>query len=310
MFFCLVFMANCCLAAQLIDKVEIIVNSNVITSSQIATAMTQAKQQLASSHTPLPNEKALRKQVINNLIDQEIQRQMVARAGIKISDSQLNQAVLNIAKQNHMSLAQLKQAVETSGTSYAKYRKNIKEQMAFTQLQQQELVKNINVTDREVDEFIRNYKNVPQPNAEYHMEDIFVPLTDTPSPKEIAAAKQRAEKLLKQIQAGTNFRQLAAAQSSGSNALKGGDLGWKKLAEMPTIFADSLKTMKPGQVVGPIQAPNGFHLIKLTGIRNSNQKLTKNQVQQLIFRRKYGEALQTWMQKLRAGAYVQYVGNE
>jgi peptidyl-prolyl cis-trans isomerase SurA len=288
-----------------LDKVIVIVNDSVITQSEINKAMQTAKRQLAHSNTPLPSDAELRKQVIDGLIARNIQRGMVQRAGISVSDSELNNAISNIAQRNHMTLLQLKQAVESSGLNYAEYRKNTREQMEFARLQQQEISPNINVTDREVDDFLHNYKEVQ--NAEYHLKDILIPLSDTPSPKELHRAEQQAQKILQQLKQGANFNQLAAAQSKGRQALKGGNLGWKKLAEMPIIFADQVRHMKTDQVAGPLRAPNGYHIIKVTGIRSSKAKLTRDQIRQLIYQRKFEEKLQSWLQQLRAGAYVKFV---
>ncbi len=288
-----------------LDKVIIIVNDSVITQSEINNAMLTAKRQLAHSNTPLPSDAALRKQVIDGLIARNIQRGMVQRADISVSDSELNNAISNIAQRNHMTLLQLKQTVETSGLNYAEYRKNTREQMAFARLQQQEIGPNINVTDQEIDAFLHDYKDVQ--NAEYHLQDILLPLSDTPSPKELHKAQQQAQQIVQQLKQGANFKQLAAANSKGSEALKGGDLGWKKLAEMPTIFADQVKNMKTGQVVGPLRAPNGYHIIKITGVRSSKTKLTRDQIRRLIYQRKFEEKLQTWIQQLRAGAYVKFM---
>jgi peptidyl-prolyl cis-trans isomerase SurA len=306
--FLLGFFANCVLAADVpLDKIVVIVNDSVITQSEIDQAMSMAKQQLAHSNTPLPSNKELRNQVINSLISRNIQRQMVKRAGIKISESELNNAITKIARGNRMSLTQLKQAVQASGINYTEYRKNIREQIAFSRLQQQEIGRDINVTNQEINTFLSTYKNVRRPNAEYHLQDILVPLSDTPSPTEIQQAREKAQGIVKRLNKGANFKQLAAAQSAGREALKGGDLGWKKLAEMPTIFADQIKNMKIGQIAGPLRAPNGFHIIKVTGIKGSLQKLTRDQIRELIFRRKFEQKLQTWLQQLRAGAYVKFV---
>lgn len=305
--FLLGFFVNCVFADIPLDKIVVIVNDSVITQSEINQAKDMAKQQLEHSNTPLPSDRELTNQVINSLIYRNIQRQMVKNAGIKVSEAELNAAISKIASDNRMSLAQLKQAVQGSGLNYADYRQNIREQIAFSRLQQQEVGRDINVTNQEITEFLDDYKNVKHHNAEYHVEDIFVPLSDSPSTLEIERAKEKADDLTKRAKKGANFKQLAAGQSAGQAALKGGDLGWKKLAEMPTIFADQVRNMKIDQISGPLRAPNGFHIIKLTGIRSSLQQSTRDQIRELIFRRKFEEKLQTWLQQVRAGAYVKFV---
>lgn len=304
----LCFICNCGFAANLIplDKIIVVVNGSVITQNELNQAIIAAKQQLASSNTPLPEEQKLRNQVLNSMILHNVQLQKAKFMGIKISDSELNAAIQDIAKRNKMTISQLKHAIESQGQDYAQYRKQIREQMQISRLQQQAIGRDINVSDQETTEFLHSYKHERQPNAEYHIEDILVPLSSTPGPAEIQKAKQAANEILAKIRKGTNFRQLAAAQSGGRQALQGGDLGWRKLPEMPDIFANAAKNMKTGQVAGPLRAPNGFHIIRVAGIRASKQKLTRNNVRELIYRRKFEEKLQIWLKTLRDSAYVKF----
>lgn len=290
----------------LLDKVIVIVNDDVITQKQLNAAIYQAKQQLKASGTPTPPYAQLKKQVLNNLIDRTLMLQMVANFKITVSDSELNQALNNLAKQNQITLQQLKQQIEANGLSFAKYRQKFKEQMAISQLQQSAVGKNVKVSDAEVNSFIQKYKNVRNPNAEYHIRDILIPIPDDPSPAQIRAADQQATSLLRQIQQGKSFSELAAANSSGKQAFQGGDLGWRHLAELPTIFADKVSAMSVNQVAGPLKAPNGFHIIKLLGVRNSSQKLSKESVTNLLFRRKFEEQLQIWLRQVREEAYIKF----
>lgn len=290
-----------------LDKIAIVVNNSIITQSDINKAIAEAKNQLSQTNTPVPSKKELREQVINNLIYRELQKQLIKRAGIKISDLELNNAIIDIAKRNHMTLSQLKQNIEKQGINYVHYRKQVREQMTFSRLEQQAIGRDISVTDQEVNDFIKNSKNTRQPNAEYHLADIVISVPDIPSPMQIHQAKMKAEKILVQIKKGVSFNKLAAAQSKGSNAFKGGDLGWRKLAELPTIFADNVKNLKVNAVTGLLQAPNGFHIIKLLGIRGSKQKLTPNQVRNSIYQRKFEEKAQEWLRKLRDSAYIKFL---
>jgi peptidyl-prolyl cis-trans isomerase SurA len=290
-----------------LDKIVVIVNDNVITQSDINKALSAAQQQLASTNTPMPSEKELRKQVIDNLINRNIELQMVDRAGIKISNSELNSAIEDIAKRNNVTIEQLKTTIEATGISYADYRKQIQDQMAIVRLQQGIIGSNVNVTDQEIDTFIHNNKNVRQPNAEYNLEDILIPISDTPSPADIQKAQQQAQNIVQKIKKGANFKTIAAAESKGNEAMEGGDLGWSRIGEMPTIFGDAVKNMNPGSIAGPLRAPNGFHIIKLVAVRNNAVDLTRDQVRMLIFKHKYEEKLESWLQQLRAGAYVQFV---
>jgi len=294
-------------APVLLDRIVVIVNDSVITQHQINQGIAAAKQELAQSNTPIPPAKALRQQVTNNLINNELLRQLANNAGIKVSDSELNEAIANIAKHNNMTLGQLKDNIEASGLSYAQYRKQFRAQMQISKVQQAAVAAKVKVTDAEVNTFMKKYKNVRNPNAEYHLADILVELPNNPTSQQIQQTEQKAKDLVAQINQGKSFSELAAAHSSGSQALKGGDLGWRHLAEMPAIFADKVQNMKQGQVVGPLRAPNGFHIIKLINVRHSKETLTRNKVRSLIFRRKFEQQLQIWLRQIRDEAYVQFV---
>lgn len=290
-----------------LDKVVVVVNDSVITQQQISAAVIEAKQQLQRSNTPVPALRALQRQVINNLIYTTLQKQMIKRAGIKVSSRDLNQAVISIAKRNGMSLEQLKGALEQHGQNYAQYRKKIAQQIAMARLQQQEVGSQVNVADEEISDYVNKMKNTRGANSAYRIEDILIPVSSTPTPLELHKAKLQAQKVLAQIKQGKNFRTLAAAQSGGQQALQGGDLGWRKLAELPSIFSGKVKAMRIGQVLGPIQAPNGYHIIKLVNVRYSGKKLTSANVKGLIYRRKFEEQLQMWLKKIRNQAYVKFV---
>ena len=162
----------------------------------------------------------------------------------------------------------------------------------------------VTVTDQEVKAFLQNYSQQSHPDTEYHVYDILIPLNNSPSSQEIAAAQKRAQQLINQLQQGANFQQLAAANSAGNEALQGGDLGWRKLAELPTVFANQITAMHLGQVGDPIRAGNGFHILKLVDVRNSAKKLTLDQIRQFIFERKFTEQLEAWIQQLRDSSYV------
>lgn len=313
LFFLLFFGIINCFAASLptmtssVDKIVVIVNDDVITQSQINQGMAEAKKELAQSNTQPPSDEDLRKQVVDNLITLTIERQMIKQANVVISDEDLNNAIENIAKNNNLTVAKLKAEVEKTGMSFAQYRKQISDQMQLSQLEQAVVGHDIVVSDQEVQDFLKKNKNLPAPNAFYHIENILIPVSSAPSPEELEKAKARAQQIVQQIKNGKNFGQIAAAESSGSSALHGGDLGWRQLPELPSVFADAVKNMQPGEIAGPLQAPNGFHIIKLVGIKGSTIKLDEQKVRALIYRRKFEEQLQIWQKQARDAAYIQYM---
>ena len=240
---------------------------------------------------------------MNNLINIKLEEQLAKNANITISDSDLNAAILQVAQSNGMTLDQLKSAIESNGTSFSAYREKFKEQMKISQLQQMAVAQNITVTKEEINTFLRRYKNTRSASSEYHLEDILIPIPNNPTPAQTNGAQKKAEQLVQQLQEGGDFQKLAASFSRGSQAFNGGDLGWRELAQMPNIFSDKVKNMKTGEVAGPLKAPNGFHIIKLLGVKNAH-KLNKKEIENMIYRRKFEEQLQIWIQKIRSRAYI------
>lgn len=290
--------------SQLIDKTLVVVNEDVITQSEVDKALSQARQQLAKSNTPMPSNKQLRMQVINNLIAYHLQLQFAKRLGITVSDSELNNAIVALAKRNKATLQQLKDEVEASGLNYSDYRKQFRNQMIIGRLHQQVVGQSIIITDQEVKTFLQQVKKMSQPNQEYRLEDILITTPDNPSADEIKQARQKALRVKKQIEQGKSFRELAAAESGENNALKGGDLGWRKIGGLPSIFVAHVRKMQISDVVGPIQAPNGFHIIKLLDTRAAKQKLTTKRAKMILYQNKFEQKLQVWLRQLREEAYV------
>jgi peptidyl-prolyl cis-trans isomerase SurA len=147
---------------------------------------------------------------------------------------------------------------------------------------------------------------VKQPNdMEYHFKSILISLPDSPSASDVQKAQQQADQLLKRIRSGEDFDKVAT-DSSNDQSIQAIDLDWRKLADMPAVFADAAKDMKVGEVKGPLRAPNGFHILKLAEVRQAGQKmkLDKEQAKALIYQQKYEEKVQIWLQKLRDASYI------
>lgn len=291
-----------------VDNMVAIVNESIITQSELREAMDKVKKQLHASNISLPPQDVFRKQVLDQLINKKIQLQMAEQLGIKITDEDVKKAIQLIADDHKMSAKELYERVNEQGITSSEYRKEIRDQLTIQKLQQKALGAKILVTPQEVSDFMRSKTWLAYNTKEYHLEDILIALPEAPSAQQVMDARKRANALAAKIRQGLNFREAAVAESGEDNALQGGDLGWRKLPEIPSAFAEEIIQMKVNAVAGPIQTPNGFHLIRLVGVKNLSEKLTsaqqKQQVEQLIFQRKLDEALQNWVAKLRSDSYV------
>lgn len=295
-------------SGEQLDRIVAVINNNVIVESEFNQALTKAKNQLLAMHTPLPQPDVLHKQVLDQLINKKLQLEIADQAGIDVTEAQLDQAILSIAKKNHLTVDELYSELAKRGTNKEDYRKDIYDEYTIHQVQQQAVASKITVSPQEVDDFMRSAAWQTHNNKEYHLEDILVALPDVPTPDDLINAKKRAESIVARLQSGSDFHAAAAAESGNSQALQGGDLGWRKLPEIPSAFSSQILSKQSGEVVGPIQTPNGYHIVHIAGIRNAETQAKpdnqRREVQQLIFERKYEEALQNWMSRLRGEAFI------
>lgn len=292
-------------SAEKLDGMVAVVNDDVITQSELKHAISTAKLQIASQRIPTPNEQILKKQVLDQLIVKKLQLQMAKQAGVEISDAELNSAIQNVASQNQMSIDTFYQRLNQEGLSTNDYRSEMRDQMTMQRLQQQELSSKISISKQEVDAFTRSTAWKANNTKEYELNDILVPVSDTPSSEEIATAKTRADGVVAKLHGGQSFESVAQAESTSTTALQGGDLGWRKLSEIPTAFSEQVSRMNKNDIAGPIQTPNGFHILKLTDVRSAKTALPdRKTIEAQLLQQKFQEAVKNWVSKIRSQSYI------
>lgn len=272
--------------SQPLDSVVAIVNDGVITQSELDNQVQALRQQLTARKMEVPGEKALRKQVLQHLIDVDLQLQLAKQNDINIDSTELNDAISKIASTNHLNLTQLREELGRQGISWKAYRDDIRKEMLLSRLQQKAVAKEITVTPQQVEDYLKTAQYEDKTQYTYHLLNIVIPLPEEPTTTQVNKAKQKANDLLAKINKGENFGSIAIAESSGEFALEGGDLGVRHLAELPEVFAKQVIHMKKGQVAGPLRTGNGFQLIKLVDIGGENQKheVTKTHVRHILLK--------------------------
>lgn len=299
---------------QSLDHIVAVVNSSIITNQELMQAMHKIKKQLIANHTTLPNEKALRKQVLEQLISRKLQLEMAKQAGIEVNAAEVDKAIKRIADNNHLSQAKLYEEIKRQGLDPKEYREEIRDEYTIHKIQQRVIGSKINISPDEVNDFMHSFAWQSLSEKEYHLEDILITLPDAPSPEKVALAKKQAEALLHRLHQGLPFSAAALAESDSRQPLQqAGDLGWRKLPEIPSAFSNLLITSKENDIFGPIQTPNGFHIIHVAGIRQAgikgNEQEQRKKIQQLLYERKYEEALQSWITKLKSESYIDVIND-
>lgn len=291
-----------------LDDIAAVVNNSVITLSELETRATQVRHELEAQNIKVPPESVLKNQVLQMLINESLEKQTAERANITASTEDIQHAIQNIAAQQKMTPSQFRHSLQSRGISEATFITQIKQQIIMQKLLREMIASQITVTPQEIEAGVKMAESRAGSNNEYHLLHILIPLPDSPSPAQIDKAKTKAEQIVQALKKGESFKALAAAQSSGSQMFNGGDMGWKSLAQLPTVFADRVVSMKTDSIAGPIQTANGFHILKLIAMRGKplsvNQQKLKEQIGQMIFQRKLQEKQQDWLSQIRAGAYI------
>ena len=260
-----------------VDRIVAVVNDGVIMESELETRLRTIKGQLEQRNTKLPPEATLRKQVLERLIINHLQLQAAERTGVRISDERLNTSIARIASQNKMSLAQFRSTLERDGFDFNVFREDIRREMIISRLVQRVVKQRINITDQEIANFLATNKNQTSSANEYRLSHILIQLPEAASTEQVEAAQRKADATVAKLRGGADFGQIAAASSAGQQAFEGGDLGWRKAVQLPSLFADVVAGMSKGDIADPIRSPSGFHIIQLADVRGQDQRHITNQ---------------------------------
>lgn len=262
---------------QLLDGIAAVVNDDVVLLSELDRRFEQVRADIARSGATLPPDRLLRQQVLDRLIVERLQLLRAADVGITVSEDILNQAMNSIARNNNMTLAEFTRAVEEDGLVFAEIRESVRQDMILNQLRQREVIEKVFVSQREVESFIAGQGAESLDDREYKVAHILLRTASNASSDETAAIQAAAEGLIERARAGADFAELAIAHSQGQQALQGGDLGWRRLNQLPTVFAERLVSMNPGDVAPIIRTAGAFHVIKLMDVRGERERVVVQQ---------------------------------
>jgi len=261
--------------AQPLDRIIAVVNNEVILESELVEMERTARQRLRQRDAVIPPSDIMRKQVLERLLIQRIQVQKADRVGIRVGDDALNATLRQIADNNSLSLREFRDVLEKDGFDFADFRESIREEMIITRLRKSQVEDRVVVSDREIDNFLAT--QVSQGGAEtvYHLLHILISKPEAASPEQVQESQKKLDKIQELLDSGANFSEVAAGYSDGQNALDGGDLGWRKHGELPSLFAEVVPKLVEGQVSEVIRSGSGFHLVKLAAKKSEESHMVK-----------------------------------
>ncbi|MCX7120273.1 MAG: SurA N-terminal domain-containing protein, partial [Gammaproteobacteria bacterium] len=243
-----------------------------------------AKQQLAQNPTAI-DDTQLRQMVLQQLIDQKLQLELAERAKLTVTDAQVTQTITHIAASNHMTLAQMKAELAQRNLSYAGYVKMIHDQMLIHQVEQSAVGNQVRLSPQDTQDALAQYQAQMKTQQSFHVMDV------------LSSTQDQAQKIMAQLKNGADINIVSPNSTT--------DLGWQTTNTLPSIFLQQLSNMKAGDVAGPIQAPNGFHVIKLIGVRGQAvAQPNQVQLQNMAYQMKFQQAVKKWLIELRKTAYI------
>ncbi|EAA4071088.1 peptidylprolyl isomerase SurA [Salmonella enterica subsp. enterica serovar Napoli] len=265
-------------APQVVDKVAAVVNNGVVLESDVDGLMQSVKLNAGQAGQQLPDDATLRHQILERLIMDQIILQMGQKMGVKITDEQLDQAIANIAKQNNMTMDQMRSRLAYDGLNYSTYRNQIRKEMIISEVRNNEVRRRITVLPQEVDALAKQIGTQNDASTELNLSHILIALPENPTSEQVNDVQRQAESIVEEARNGADFGKLAITYSADQQALKGGQMGWGRIQELPGIFAQALSTAKKGDIVGPIRSGVGFHILKVNDLRGQSQSISVTEV--------------------------------
>jgi peptidyl-prolyl cis-trans isomerase SurA len=259
-------------ATQPLDSIVALVDEDVILRSELDLAMEGIVERIRASGDAMPPRDLLEKQVLERLIVRELQVQRALQTGIRVSDADIDQALVGLAQQNGITVQQMRQVIESDGEDFAEFRRNIGEELMTDRLRQRIVGSMPPITDTEVDILLAS-EDVS--GGEYNISHIMLSLPEGATPAQIRVGQQKADEIYQKLQDGLDFASAAISYSDSQEALEGGEVGWRDLNSIPRFFADAVRDLDPGDFTQPIRSPGGFHLVKVNDYREQRQVVIK-----------------------------------
>lgn len=260
-----------CPAAVELDRIVAVVNDDVVMRSELDERVRTVTGQLNDQGTPLPPKGVLERQVLDRLILTKLQIQEALHTGIRVDDETLNRTISDIAAHNKVSLAEFRKILESDNYNYQKFREDIRNEILISRLVQRQVNNRVMVSNREIENYLATMEQQGAIDKEYKISHILLAIPQNASPATVEKTRKKAQDVLKELKEGKDFAQMAATYSDGQQALEGGDLGWRKAGQVPTLFADFISIMNVGDVSDLITSPSGYHIIRLDDVRTGKK---------------------------------------
>lgn len=265
--------ANTTPASQPLDHIVAVVNDDVILHSELNQYLQTIVVQLRQQNASLPDMSALVKQSLERLIMRSLQLQRAKSTGLQVDDATLNRTIQGIARKNGMNLEQFRRALITENMDYASFREDIRKEIIISRLRNRDVVNRINVSEQEIEDYLRREKNQGDENKLIQFSHILISTPDAASPEQIAEAQKKADDVAQLLKNGADFAQTAVAYSDGQNSIEGGLYDFRPVTQVPPLFTKVIDDLQPGETSGIFRSPYGFHILRLDAVRGDEKHM-------------------------------------
>lgn len=272
---------------QELDKIVAVVGEDIITQSELKAKLAIIYNGLKQQNISLPPKNILTQQVLEKLILDLIQLQLAKQIGIEVDSTTINQMILDLAKKEHLTINQFKQQIQEQGISFEDLRDQLKNDKIIARLHEREIIHNIKVSNADIEGYLNSPIGQDNSGVEYRLGHILIAGPETFTPSDVKEINYKVAKVMQNLKQGKDFKEIAASYSAGMEALNGGDLGWRKINQVPSIFVKQVMNMQVGQISEPLQSKSGFHIIKLQDKRfGSKENYLELRARQILIKPK------------------------
>lgn len=295
-------------ADTVVEEIIARVNNQIITRSDYEREQQQIKEETQQQDPSRAEPAEGQKDVLRGLIDRELLLEKGKDLDIS-ADTDLIKRLDEMRKQMKLdTMEDLEKAAQSQGVSFEDFKQNMRTEIITQKVIQREVGSRINISKDEEQAFYDAHKSELSHPEQVRLSEILVSTEQAGDDQQkIDAAKAKADDLLKQIKAGTNFDDVAKKESQGPSASQGGDLGFFERGKLAKQLEDLTFNMKKGDISDVVRTKQGFVILKATEHEKAGVpsfKDIESRLQEAVYMQKLQPALRDYLKKLREDAFI------
>lgn len=266
------------------DFIVAVVNQELVTNSEVQQRVVRFEQDAARSRAKVPPREELRQQVLDQLIDERAQLSLAREYGMRVDEPEVDRAVASVASQNQLTLAQLRERLQSDGLEFSRFRSNVRDQLLLERLRDRELASRVRVSDAEIEEWLAKQRQGSSTSTEYNVAQVLIAVPEGVTPERVNQLRARAETVLQRARSGEDFAALVRELSAASKE-NAGEIGLRPSARLPDLFVEAVRTLKVGEVAPKVvRSAAGFHVLRLADKREGGAAVTQHRARHILLR--------------------------